>query len=269
MITYDALINKAKERGMPTSKFRGIIREYLQVLILKALYKNEAGRKLFFTGGTYLRFTHELKRFSEDMDFNTVDIQQSEFECLLGKIRKELQRVNIDSLLKFSHWRNIYSASLIFPTIEKEYNVKSSYSKKAGIVIKIETNRPKWRIKKETHVVTGYGEIYPCICTDISALFADKVDALQKKTRGRHLYDIIYMLSRNFPIDREVLTVLGINGDPLNIIENRIRSFSEPELKKQAEVLRPFLFEEDEAELIIKAHTVIPSLIKKYRRKLN
>ncbi|MBI2252835.1 MAG: nucleotidyl transferase AbiEii/AbiGii toxin family protein, partial [Armatimonadetes bacterium] len=71
MLTYDALINQAKIRGVPFTKIRGILREYLQVLILKELYKTEEGKKLFFTGGTYLRLVHNLKRFSEDLDFNT------------------------------------------------------------------------------------------------------------------------------------------------------------------------------------------------------
>ncbi len=267
MLTYDALKAYARSRGMPPTKMRGVLREYLQVLILKEMYKTGAGKKLYFTGGTYLRLAHNLKRFSEDLDFNTAGIRKNEFEDLIGRIKVELKRINMESRMRFDHWDNIYAARLIFPTIEGAYGIVSGYSKKEGIIIKIETNRPRWRIKKETHVVSGFGEFYPCICTDKGALFADKIDALGKKARGRHVYDVMFMLANRVPVDRRVLSSFGIDDDPLDAIERRIMSFSKQELKKQAETLRPFLFEESEADFVVNAHTIIPSLLEKYRRR--
>ena len=266
MLTYDALIEQAKNRQMPPTKMRGILREYLEILILKEIARLSAGKKLFFTGGTYLRLAHNLKRFSEDLDFNTESVTKNEFEKLLGSVSTELQRHNIDSAVKFKHWGNIYSAQFIFPTVEKSYNIISRYSKSMGIIIKIETNRPKWKIKKEAQVISGFGEVFSCVCTDKSALFADKADALSKKQRGRHLYDIIFMLSNNYAIDQEVLVSLGIEEDPLIVIERRVKGLSQAELKKQAEGLRPFLFEESQADLIINAHQIIPELLKKYKQ---
>lgn len=267
MLTYETLIEQARNSGMPTTKMRGILREYLQVLILKELYKIEGGKKLCFTGGTYLRLVHNLKRFSEDLDFNTEDIKKGEFENLIEKIRNELKRLNLDSKIKFRHWKNIYSAEILFASIEKFYNIISKYSTREGIIIKIETNRPKWKIKREVLAISGYGELYPCVCTDKSALFADKIDALNKKTRGRHIYDVMFMLSNLFPVDKNALSVLGIKSNPLKVISDRITSFSLAELKKQAETLRPFLFEENEAELIANAHNIIPTLLEKYRKQ--
>ncbi|MGD2279216.1 MAG: nucleotidyl transferase AbiEii/AbiGii toxin family protein, partial [Candidatus Omnitrophota bacterium] len=199
MLTYEALIEQAKAREMPVTKIRGILREYLQFLILKELYNNKYGKKLYFTGGTYLRVVHNIKRFSEDLDFNTDKITKKEFELLLETIKNELKRTGIECKVRFSHRGRIYISSLIFPAIEELYKAKSKYSRKEGIVIKVETNNPKWKIKRETPVISGFGEIYPIICTEIGALFADKIDALLKKNRGRHLYDLIFMLSNKYP----------------------------------------------------------------------
>ena len=55
MLTYETLLEQAKLRNMPANKIRGVLREYLQILILKERYRGESGRKLCFTGGTYLR----------------------------------------------------------------------------------------------------------------------------------------------------------------------------------------------------------------------
>ena len=267
MLTYDSLIEQAVSRNMPPAKIRGILREYLQILILKELYRGEDGRKLYFTGGTYLRLTRSLKRFSEDLDFNIDNLTKNGFENLAKKIQTELKRTGLESRIEFEHRGNLYISKLIFPEVERLYNVISRYSKKDGITIKFETNRPKWRIKTETRVIAGFGEFYPAVCTDRGALFADKVDALVRKDRARHIYDIIFMLSNNYPIDGKVLKALGIKDDPLDVISSRIQSLTKPQLKIQAEALRPFLFEEREADLIINAHDIIPPLLEKYRQK--
>ena len=264
MLIYESLIEQAKNRGMPHTKNRGILREYLQIIILKELYKTEFGKKLYFTGGTYLRLVHNLKRFSEDLDFNSNEITKTGFESLLKKIRIGLKKSGINSQVKFAHWDNIYVSRLIFPEVEKFYNITSKYSKKSGIMIKIETNNSKWRIKNKTQLISGFGEFYPAVCTDESILFADKVDAFNKKARGRHLYDIIFMLSNNYPIDKSILKKLGIKQDPMKVVLERVNRLSETELKKQAEILRPFLFDGSEADLIINAKVIIPSLIERY-----
>lgn len=265
MLTYEALIDQARLRGMPLSKARGILREYLQVLILKEIYKLEEGRKLYFTGGTYLRLTCDLKRFSEDLDFNTAKLKRPAFESLCIKAASELKRLNIGAHVKFNHWDNILSARLIFPGIEKAYNIVSPFSKEEGIVIKLEANKPRWNIKAESQVIAGFGEICPCICTEKSALFADKVDALVKKSRGRHIYDVIFMLSNKFPVNKHILRTFGYKDTPAQIIEKRIKSFSAAELKKQAEGLRLFLFDESQAGLVVRAKEVIPALLAKYK----
>ncbi|MDD5596248.1 MAG: nucleotidyl transferase AbiEii/AbiGii toxin family protein [Candidatus Omnitrophica bacterium] len=265
MLTFEALLNYAKERRMPTSKVRGIVREYLQVLILKELYRSESGRKLFFTGGTYLRLVHNTKRFSEDLDFNAAGLKKGDFETSAKVIVRELKRMNIHCVVKFHHWKNILAADFIFPEVEKEYRIVSEHSRKEGLVIKFETNSPQWKIEPQTEVISGFSELIPCQCTQRGALFADKIDALLTKTRGRHLYDIIFMLAHNYPIDSNILRLFGYKEEPLMLILNRVKEFSARELNDQAQALRPFLFEEADAELIINAHVIIPSMLEKYR----
>lgn len=264
MLTYESLIEQAKIRGMPHTKMRGILREYLQILILKELSKSESGKKLYFTGGTYLRLVHNLKRFSEDLDFNANAITESEFEQLLKKTGTALKKAGIEAKIKFSHWGNIYVSKLIFPEVERAYNIISKYSKKEGIIIKVETNNLKHKIKTETQVISGFGEFYPCICTDKGILFADKIDALCNKNRARDIYDIIFMLSNKYPVDKNALKLMGIKIDPAKVIYDAIKKIPQAESKKQAEILRPFLFEESEADLILNAQIIIPSLLEKY-----
>ncbi len=266
MLTHEALTQAAKERGMPGIKMRGILREYLQVLILKELYRLEAGKKFCFTGETYLRLVHQTKRFSEDLDFNAGELAKTEFENTLEKVKSAVEKSGIHSKLAFDHWQNLYVAEFIFSEIERTYGIISKYSKQEGIVIKIEVNRPRWKIEPEALMVRGFGEMYPVTCTQRGALFADKIDAMLKKNRARHLFDIMFMLGARYPIDKKVLKAVGVKGDPLETIINRVDRYSATELKTQAESLRPFLFDEHEADLVVNAKTVIPQLIEQYRR---
>jgi len=184
MITHEALLNEAKERGMPGVKTRGMLREYLQMLILRELYHMESGKNFFFTGGTYLRLVHHTKRFSEDLDFNAAKMTKTEFEKTVDRIASAVKKEGITARCGFDHWQNLWVARIVFPGIENAYGVVSKYSQKEGIVIKVEVNRPHWKIDSETLVISGFGQMYPVICTQRGALFADKIDALLKKNRA-------------------------------------------------------------------------------------
>jgi len=121
MVTYETLVNQAKQRGMPGNKTRGILREYLQVLILKELYRVQTVENFFFTGGTYLRLVHRTKRFSEDLDFNTSRLTKAGFEGTLKKIISALKNEGMESRLEFDHWQNLWVARIVFPDIENFY----------------------------------------------------------------------------------------------------------------------------------------------------
>jgi len=264
MLTYDALIEQANLRNMPPDKSRGILREYLQILLLKQLYRTDAGKHLYFTGGTYLRLVHGLKRFSEDLDFNSNRVTEKEFESLGKKLVTELNRLGIRSEISFTHWDHILVGRFIYPDIEPFYGIVTRHTRKQGLLIKLEVNRPKWKVKAETEVIAGYGETYPCLCTDKGILFADKIDALMKKRMGRHLYDIIFMLSNKYSINTDILKGLGYKDNPFDMILDCVNDFTDTALKKQADIIRPFLFDEQEVDLIVNAPSVIKNLIQKY-----
>jgi predicted nucleotidyltransferase component of viral defense system len=265
MLSFDSLKEQARIRGMPATKMRGVLREYLQVLILKAIYGGKLAQQLYFTGGTYLRMVHNLKRFSEDLDFNAKSISVKTFESSVKGLKVELGRVNVMCNVEFDHWNSLMVAKIIFPDIEDRYAIESKHKKKKGITIKIEAYRPKWKLTGETEVISGYGETYPCLCTDRTTLFADKIDAFLKKGMARHLYDIIFMFTQRFGVNRSVAGKLGICGDPLEALASYVQSCPKRDLRKKAEALRPFLFEEGEADLVANAQLIIPKLIEKYR----
>ena len=61
------------------------------------------------------------------------------------------------------------------------------------------------------------------------------------------------MLKRKFPFDESVLRANRIEGSPGQIILEYLTKLPERELKSLANQVKPFLFKEDDIELILKA----------------
>ena len=59
---------------------RFILREYLQYKILQIIFDSEYTGQFVFLGGTCLRIVHGNTRFSEDLDFDNLHMQEDVFE---------------------------------------------------------------------------------------------------------------------------------------------------------------------------------------------
>jgi len=260
MLSYEALLKEAGQRGIPTTKIRGILREYLHILILKSLSQIPVGKQLYLSGGTYLRLVHNLRRFSENLAFYTPDLSKKDFKKTMKDIRSGLKRNAIEAQLSLDLGSKTCRAQLTLPKIEKDYRTIGNFSKKQGVVIPIEAQQAKWPLKTETEVIAGFGELFPCVCVAKGILFAERIAALAKNPNGRDLYDIIFMLLRHFPVEQRVLTALKLKTGAAKTIIEQTRRMPASELKHQAQILQTFLFEEHESDLIINAHEIVPRL---------
>jgi predicted nucleotidyltransferase component of viral defense system len=262
MLTYEGLLEEATREGMPTSKVRGIIREYVQVLMLKYLYRSEWRTNFFFTGGTSLRLLYGLKRFSEDVDFNARGLRRADFEHAAVSISRELRREGISCDLEFSHRDPLLMAEFIFRGIQERYGVSD---RRGEIIIKLEAYTPDYALEIEAGVVNSFGEVFLVNSMSRGSVFADKLDTLRKKKRGRHVYDVIFMLTRKFPINRELLRLNGIEEEPKEAIIGIINGISDSQLEKLSEEVAPFLFDETESRLIREAKLVVRNLVSRFK----
>ena len=111
MLNIESLSEEAKKRGMPPSKMRGVLREYLQIIVLKTLYSLRESGKYFFTGGTYLRLVYNTKMFSEDnivhVFFDTnKDVEEWEYSAIFDLFDEDIFKKD----------------GLEIDTVEDEYN---------------------------------------------------------------------------------------------------------------------------------------------------
>lgn len=251
MLKLEYLMEEAKECGLPLSKKRAILREYLQTIILNSIYKNNFAKSMFFVGGTALRFFYNLPRFSDDLDFNTPSLENDSFERILERVEQDLSLEGFSTRISYKERGNLLISSLIFPGVMSEYGIINGRG--ADIMIKIEVNRPEWHLPTESHVHSLYGYNFSAIIMSKGVLLSEKISALLSRRRGRYIYDVLFMLKKKFPFDKEVLYANNIREDPKNLILNYLSELSEKELKRQAEQVKPFLFRVADIELILKA----------------
>lgn len=262
MLEKSSLLNYARQRDMPTTKIRGIIREYLHVLMLRQIYYSKYSGDYFFTGGTSLRLIDNIKRFSEDLDFYSLISTEDEFEALVDDIMKGTRQYGIEGQYTVYKRGTLLTADINFRDIEKYYGIEMR--KKSGLMIKVESAVPGWDIKGSREAVIGYGETFALNCLDQSILLADKIDALHKKPRARHIYDIIHLLSKKIEPDRTVLNYYDYHSDWKEVLRKRMSEFTDNELNDYADRFAPFLFNEDDKHIIKDAKIIIKKLIENF-----
>jgi len=251
MLKLEYLLEEAKSNGLPITKKRGILREYLQVMILNSIYKHESGKSMFFTGGTCLRFFYNMPRFSEDLDFDTPNLSYMDFKVLLDHVEKEIAKEGFSVKFSLEKRGNLYIAQLFFKDVMRLYEVTDTRG--LDLMIKIEVYKPSWKIQSESDVLSLYGYNFSAVLLEKSCMASEKLYALFNRGRGRDIYDTLFMLKRKFGFDVSVLAANKLKGEPKKLILDHLASLPGKKLKLLADQVRPFLFKEDDTELILNA----------------
>ena len=251
MLSIEYLIEEAKDTGLPTTKHRAILREYTQSIILNSLYKSRMGKHMYFMGGTALRYCYRLPRFSEDLDFNTKKLSDTQFQEIMENTIKSLDYEGLKADYTINKRGRLKTAEIKFPKIMWEYNITDKRG--VDLMVKVEVNQPGWQLSTRPHVLSHYGFNYTATVMAESALITEKLLAMMNRTRGRDIFDLVYMLKKKFPFDTAILKANKIYEKPERLIIDRLENLPQKELGRLAKQVKPFLFREDDVEPVIKA----------------
>src|SRR6056297_1234286 len=116
-----------------------IIKEYIQLLILDYLSTTQYIKKIVFIGGTNLRLTKKIDRFSEDLDFDCKKLSDEDFINMTDDIVTFLQRFGfrVESLNKPNDKLKAFRRNIYFPELLFELGL-SGY-RQERFLIKIES----------------------------------------------------------------------------------------------------------------------------------
>jgi predicted nucleotidyltransferase component of viral defense system len=191
------------------------LREIMQEITLAALSRTDFFEKAGFYGGTALRIFYGLDRFSEDLDFSLLEVDEAfMLEPYFSAILTEFESLGIKVSIKEKEkvqQSSIESAFLKTETIWKEL-VLEDVVKQTGVTsnkpikIKIEVDRrPPLGFKTEEKLLIRPFSFY-VKCFTRPCLFAGKLHALlyrkwNNRVKGRDWYDLEWYIKKGIPLD--------------------------------------------------------------------
>lgn len=259
MLSYDSLLAHSRERGMPSGKLRGAVREYLQVLTLKALYGRNASKGLLFLGGTALRLGHGLGRFSEDLDFDAGSLTLQSWTRLLEETGHELSRVGLSVELKTVEKGSLLTGDIRFLDVLQSYRVAAQPNEK--LRVKVEANRPDYPLSAEPRLVSAYGEMVAVEFASSGLISAEKTLAFLNREQGRDVYDLFFMAGKRWVPDQRVLSARGVGPDIVSAMLARLDGLTPQVLAGLARRLEPFLFDPGQVRLVAQARQLLPGAL--------
>ena len=268
------LIDVLKEHSsLPEPARWNLCREYLQIIVLKSIFGSAMGRDLVFQGGTCLRLCHNLKRFSEDLDFSRAG-QDSHyaFEKLHKGVLTDLHRQGYAVSGNCAQDKIVQKAFVRVAGLPESFGFSMTKDQKLAIKIEVDVRPPQAGVM-ETYFVSKLGELFPVLQYDLPTLFAGKVLAVlfRPYDRGRDYYDLIWFLSRritgNMPYlmsgwsqaTRNPLPARTSWKEILLKVKEKVKKVDASSLLKD---LRPFLEDPADAAWIAKYPDVFEQLLR-------
>lgn len=202
-----------------------IKREYLQLVFLSHLYQLKESKKIFFKGGTAIRFFLDSFRFSEDLDFTTT-FSRKKIKEIVGMIEKsmriELPDLKISPLYsgkKGERFRIKYQdKDLKYPlTIRLNFHQVKKINKKATTNSLMTTKFPLIIFPLISHLT-------------FEEILKEKFEALLTRGKGRDLFDVWFLLEKGVRIKK------SFGKEKLL---NKIKSFSQRQLEKDLSKFLP------------------------------
>lgn len=233
-----------------------LLREHIQLVVLKVMSDKKLFDYMAFFGGTALRIVYNVKRFSEDLDFSLINAQGYAFNKVCESLVSGLRGYGFDVETKQKQTGAVHSIYIRFPNILKEMGLFPMASQKLAIKWEIDTNPPAGAVVTHTILSTMY--LYAITHYDTASMFAGKIHAclFRSYVKGRDWYDFAWYLSQktmpNFTLLNNAIaqtqgTVTSITKETLkDILIKRVRGI---DFVKAADDVHIFL--EDERELSV------------------
>lgn len=222
MINLEKLKDTAANDGIGINL---VLKEYIHLLILDYLFKNDFFSYIVFQGGTALRFAYKGVRYSEDLDFVLSDIKGGFFE----KIPKKLQYLAsyIDRFIPFA--KNIQLAIQKNDKMIKRFVVSMALE---GFQVLDKTNIEFVSVpshENQVMIISKEGvSASPAIAVESpTEILSDKFIAFgaRKYLKGRDIWDIFFLLdSLQTKIDDNVVKMCKVKLSDYGLIKSEFAS---------------------------------------------
>lgn len=228
---------------------RFLLREYLQFKILEIIFESRYATHLCFLGGTCLRIVHGNNRFSEDLDFDNIDLKEGDFQNIANEIEKQLKREGYKVELK-TVMKGAWHCHIKFPGLLFKEDLSDHSEEK--IFIQLDTEPQYFDFEPDRHILNKFDVFTTVLTTPLSLLMAQKINAIinRKRNKGRDFFDLIFLMGRGIKPDYRYLDAkLSIsNAEALKVaILNKCNQLN---MDQMAEDVKPFLFDSTDVKKV-------------------
>lgn len=227
-----------------------LLREYLQVQILRIIFSGPHAGALCFLGGTCLRIIHESQRFSEDLDFDHKGLSTAGFDQVAADVRRGLELLGLDVELE-NVYRGAYHCYIKFPGLLHRSGLSGHSRQK--LLIQLDTEDQGYAYPPDLRFINRFDVFFSLPTTPMTVLLAQKFHAVfnRRQPKGRDFYDISFLMGRGIRPDYRYLELkMGI-PDPEHLREKILDHCQSLDLRHLAEDVRPFLFDPADVRRIL------------------
>lgn len=217
-----------------------ILREYLQYKILSLIFASKWKHQLAFMGGTSIRILYGLPRFSEDLDFDNLSMDEQGFKEMAAMLQHELQLEGYAARIECKFIK-AFSATIKFDRLL--FDLELSGHVEQLLKIKIDTAPQQFSYTPEQPLIQNFDVLCRIQAVPKDILLAQKFFAIlnRKRVMGRDFYDIFFLAPTVKPNKEYLLTKTGLATmtEVKNALLERCQDLP---LSQMEQDLEPFVF---------------------------
>ena len=203
MNAFDSML--ARYKAVTKEEKNNAQREVMQQVVLAGLSRSDFFEKAAFYGGTCLRLLYDLPRFSEDMDFSLLKVDENfDLQNYFPFIKDEFLSMgkNIE-LYKKEKRQKTNMESAFLKSTSQFYDVKFQTEKQVKIKIEIDTIPPLDFETENKLLLQPFS--FNVRCFTLPCLFAGKMHAFlfrnwKTRVKGRDWFDFEWYVQNQIPL---------------------------------------------------------------------
>ncbi len=236
---------------------RDMLREYVQYLILKIIFKHSIGSKLCFIGGTALRIVYNTQRFSEDIDFDNNGFELSDWEDIGQEIQKQLNFLGLETEINSRKNKTIFHHDIKFTDIL--FKLGLSPHKNQKLKIKVDSENQGINYEARVFTLNKFNIVHKIRTLPLDIALSQKIRAFLDREMGRDVFDISSIAPQTKPNYDYLEQALNIT-DAKELKEKLIERCNELDFKNLVTRAKPFLFDMESAKHI----ELFPDFVKQH-----
>ena len=219
-----------------------VIREYLQYLILDAVFSSSFGSRMKFIGGTCIRILYGGDRFSQDLDFDNDGLSLKDFSKLTKLVKNSLEQEGFVVETKVVS-RGAFRCVIKLPRLMYDYGLTTN--KKQKMAIFIDTTHQQFKSTANTVIINKFGVYREIRTQPLDVILSQKITAFlgRTRTKGRDIYDIVYLWSKTEPNFKYLALHKKTIKDMGDLLTAMKKMIGDKKIKALLADVRPFLID--------------------------